>query len=221
MRPLLAALCLVCLWTAPLRAETLASIHELAQHPRIQKYIYDKTAYGELYKLGKEQDKRLGLAQGCSGNTGVTIKGLILLEPIDFPEGAAHPVKGAWQYRYDLTRCGEAKIYNAVAVAQKGGAAPVMRSYFPGNSRANLVLVRDAMVPATAAAAMTAKPDKACRKIDVLDMRVTQEPESTGRKPWQEIWTFSFCGKQGATEITFTPDAEGPGTTFHAKPADR
>lgn len=217
MRKLFLAACLLLLWCAPLRAETLANIHDLAKSPRIRAYVNDRAVFNELFRRGKEQDQRLGLAQGCAGNATVTVKNLILLEPIELPEGATHPSKGAWQYRYLLTRCGESTVYNVVAVAGKNGAPPVYKTYFPGSTMASVQLVRDTMVPAMAAAAGRARPDKDCKKINVLDMRVTENQETAGRTPWTEVWTFNFCGKPGDAEITFTPDADNKGTTFVIK----
>lgn len=218
MRKLLFALCLLCLWCAPLHAETLTDMRDLAQHPRLDAYLKSPAMYKDLYKLGKEQDKQLGLAQNCTGNTRLTLKGLYLLAPIEWPEKSANPTQGAWQYRYDVTRCGETKTYNAIAVAGKKGKAPVIKSSFPGNTQATVVLQRDAMVPAMAAAGMAAQPDKACKKINVLDMRVTKEPDASGSQPWQEVWTYSFCGRIGEADITFTPEPGGKGTRIDAKP---
>ncbi len=220
MRPFLAALLLL-LWCAPLQAETLANVHDLAQAPRINAYIKSAEARAELLRLGQEQDKRLGLARDCRDQAVVNVKGLVLLRPVELPEGAAHPAQGAWQYRYTLERCGQIKIYNAVAVAGKDGAPPVFQPYFPGETLADVALVRDAMVPALAAAALAAKPDKSCRQVDMLDMRVVEGQKGRADAPWKEVWSILFCGRQGDAEISFMPDKDGKGTTFSAKPVGR
>lgn len=218
MRTLFSALCLLLLWCTPLHAETLASVKQLEQAPRIKAYITSRSAQDVLFRLARAQDEKWGLQTACKDQFALHDVRVELLSPVEMPENATAPTKGAWMYHYFLTRCGEDKRYNAVvAINQKTGKL-LFQPYFPGETKANLLLVRQAVPAAvsTASAAVGAAPG--CRQVEIIDMRVTEQPDSAGIKPWKEVWTCLVCGKKSDVELTFTPAPDHKNTAFAVKP---
>lgn len=181
-------------------------------------YVRSKPMLETMYRLGVAEDRKLGLQSSCKSQYQVRPTATLVLSPIEFAEGKSDPVKGVWLSRYQLERCGDAKVYNALFSA-RDGQAPSSRPFFPGATNAGPVLVNDAM-RAAVSTATTAGVPKDCKTAHVYDMRVTQpardvtEQGTTLKGVWDEVWTFSMCGQLVDVPMTFIPDAKGGGTTF-------
>jgi len=140
--------------------------------------------------------------------------------PAEFAPGSADPVKGSWLIRYRLTRCGETKVDNALFTARDGGV-PTVQPSFPGTSLANPILLRDAMRQA-ALLARNFGPDKDCKALAMADMQVSAPPhevtegDKVFKGVWDELWTFSQCGKSVGVSMHFTPSLDGSGIDFQA-----
>jgi len=206
--------------TATAYAETVNSNADLANSKKTVAYIYSRPMVDALYRLAIEQDKKFGLQQNCKSQYGVEPYSIVVLQPIDFPDNKQHPIKGIWNFRYQIHRCGESKFYNALFIASgTGETPPTPRAYFPGTSNASPLLIKDTMVAALVRASSQSGL-KDCKEIDVFDMRVTEdahdvtEEGKTHRGVWNETWTFRLCGKMFDVPITFIPDATGGGTSF-------
>lgn len=187
-----------------------ASGSEARQPSRLTAYLSGKDQIGEMYAIGRQWDKKLGLQQDCKGPYNIQPLSIFLLKPIDFPEGKAHPVSGSWQQRYIFERCGKRMTYNTIFVARNGDK-PEARPHFPGTTNASMQQIGDALKSA-APAALTrlAKLGKSCKEADLIDTRLTHAPhevDKTGR--WEETWTFRGCGHDVEIPITFTPDGKG------------
>ena len=202
-------------------AETVNSISDLSNNKRIEAYIYGRPMQEWLYRLGIEQDKKFGLMQECKSQYRVEPYSISVLEPIDFPDDKQHPVKGIWNFRYHLQRCGESKLYNVIFIASANGETPpTPRPNYPGTTNAGPVLVKDAMMGALTSAMISIKADlNSCKDIGVFDMRVTNPPhdvadgEQTLKGVWNEIWTFKLCGQMVDVGVLFIPTAGG-GTRY-------
>lgn len=204
-------------------AESISSVADILPDTRIAKYLYSAEQINGMYQVGVVWDRKLSLQQECKAQHVVRPKTLALLQRIDFPEDSEHPVEGAWRHRFEFERCGETKVYNAILVAKRG-QKPTVTPYLPGETHASPILVRDAMMAAFVAATATlpAGADvKGCKDIGLVDMAVTQEPqtpsgqEDVGRGVWKERWTFAVCGVSTSSVITFVPDRRG-GASFSA-----
>jgi hypothetical protein len=212
---LLAATCL-----APVaRAEVLNNSAELAGAKRVEAYIYSRANLAELAKQAEAQDEKFGIDIRCKDAAdAITPKSLIVIAPIDLPDGATDPVKGAWLMRYGFVRCGNEKIYNAVFLAQSSNP-PLVQAYYPGAPRAGPPLIKEAMTPALAAAKQRSS-NPACKDYPVFDMRVTEQPHdiveqgATVAGVWREVWTFRPCGVSVEVPIKFVPNAKLGGTDF-------
>lgn len=211
LSPLIAASAVLSLANAALAAEPLDNKAALD-------YVRSKPMLETMYRLGVAEDQKLGLQAGCKSQYQVRPSATLVLSPIAFAQGKADPVKGVWLSRYQLERCGESKVYNALFSA-RDGQAPASRPFFPGSTNAGPVLVNDAM-RAAVSTATTAGVPQGCKNAFVYDMRVTQpardltEQGVTMKGVWDEMWTFSMCGKLVDVPMTFIPDANGGGTTF-------
>lgn len=206
---------------AGVSAESISNISDIRPDTRVAKYLYSQEQINEMYQVGVMWDRKLSLQQDCKTQYVVRPKTLALLKPIDFQDDSEHPMDGVWRHRLELDRCGQTKIYNAIFIAAKG-QKPAVSPYFPGETHASPILVRDAMMASFVAATATLLAGttvKGCKDINLIDMAVTQEPsnptDGVGRDPWKERWTFSVCGNSASSVITFVPDGLG-GTSFSA-----
>lgn len=184
------------------------------QPSRLAAYFHGKEQIGELYAVGRQWDKKLGLQQDCKGPYNIQPLSIFLLEPIDFPEGKPHPVAGSWQHRYIFERCGKSMTYNAVFVA-KNAEKPAAMPHYPGTTNASMQQIAAALNTATPAALLRlSKRAKDCKAADLIDTRLTRPPREAKEagKPaahWEEVWTFRGCGHDVKLPITFTPDGKG------------
>lgn len=198
-----------------------ASGGESRQPSRLTAYLNGKDQIGEMYAIGRQWDKKLGLQQDCKGPYNIQPLSIFLLKPIDFPEGKPHPVSGSWQQRYVFERCGKRMTYNTVFVARNGDK-PEARPHYPGTTNASMQQIADALKIATPAAlARLAKRAKDCKDANLIDTRLTHPPREpkTADKPtghWEEAWTFRGCGHDVELPIIFTPDGKG-GTYYSIK----
>lgn len=97
----------------------------------------------------------------------------------------------------------------------------------PGESLANPTLMRDASASVALAAvnaAQRAQPSCDGADIDLASARVVSRsadlsPDSNGAffaGSWQEVWTFSMCGRRVEVPITFTADGQS-GANFEVR----
>lgn len=224
LTPLVAALSVgagafVALTTAS-NAEVVNTIADLANNKKTVAYIYSRPMVEAMYKLAVEQDRKFGLQLDCKSEYKVEPFSISVLSPIDFPDDKQHPIKGIWNFRYQLQRCGESKFYNTLFIANSGGdTPPTPRAYYPGKSNAGPILIKDAMLSAVPSGLIQSGL-KDCKDMDVFDMRVTEASHDvvdggkTLKGVWGEAWTFRMCGQMVDVPITFIPDATGGGTSF-------
>jgi hypothetical protein len=197
-------------------AEVLGNVSELKPGTRMFAYLFSPERMSDLHGVGRHWDQKLGLQQDCRGRIGVKPLDLTLVKPIDLPEGGAHPVQGAWTYRFAYDRCGETKIYNAILLA-KNGERPDVTPFFPGSTKASLKLFADAMPAVQLMAGGKLRKQVGtgnCGELQLFDMRVIKQPDAASNGAWQESWTFRRCGKTVDIDVTFTPDGKGNTTYF-------
>jgi hypothetical protein len=197
---------------------------DFAHSPRTVAYIESPAMSRTLYGMSQSQDQKFGQASSCPPEQSqLKPLSIFLLSPVSFPANSANPTSGGWQVRYQIDRCGSARVYNAVFIAKVDGAAPDAIAYFPGTSLAGMRLTKDAMVSAVQNAIATSG-QSACKNINVADMALTQPPHNVTEGTqvhngvWNENWTFLLCGQRVNVGMTFIPDASGGGTSFVAGP---
>ena len=205
------------------QAETVNVTSDLLQSPKTAAYMHARPMMENMYRLGVAQDRKFGLQPECKTQYQVKPVSISVLAPIEFPDDKPHPTKGAWNFRYQFERCGEAKVYNAIHLAADNGQPPAVRPFYPGTSNANPVLIKDAL-PAALMGAMIRSGLKDCREIDLFDMKVSAPPHdvSEGGKTlkdvWTEDWTFRLCGQLVEVPMVFTPNPTTGGTNFSTGP---
>lgn len=207
-------------------AETVNETADLLNNRKTAAYIHSEPMFKIMHRLGIEQDKKYGLQQDCKTPYQVKPFSTSVFVPIEFPDDKSNPVKGIWQLRYQLERCGESKFYNALFIANPNGEAPAPRAYYPGSTNAGPVLIKDAMMGAlTSAIVQSGTASRECKDIDVFDMKVTEpshdvaEGDKTLKNVWKEKWTFRLCGQMVDSEMTFIPSPNG-GTRYVVGPAN-
>jgi hypothetical protein len=101
----------------PAKAETVNTIADLQNNKKTAAYVNSRTMYETMFRLGVEQDRKFGLYPNCKSQYLVKPFSVAVFSPIDFPDDKRHPIKGVWQFRYQLERCGDSKFYNALFIA--------------------------------------------------------------------------------------------------------
>jgi hypothetical protein len=215
---------LIAISSISLRAEIVNSTKDLKQGTRIFSYLVSQDQMRELYNVGVGWDRRLGSQLDCKSQYHVKTISLIVVAPINLSENSPHPSQGSWIHRFELERCGETKIYNAIFTS-KDGERPQVRPLVPGTSTASLQLISDSMRSAVATASRIIAKEKRtndCKELLLADMAVTEKPHDVvqdGKKftgVWLERWSFLACGQPAEVFMEFIPDGEG-GATYVAK----
>ena len=204
---------------SPVMANPINNTDELINNKRALSYIHSRPLLQKMFELGRIQDRKFGLQINCSSGSNVEPIDLIILSPIEFPADKDNPIKGSWKSRYKLKRCDEVKTYNVIFMAKPNGDAPDATIFYPGTTEANMLLVKDTM-PSAIAFALLRAGQRDCKDISVFDMKVTHPQHDVVDKGkvikgiWKELWTIRICGKPIDVGITFTPNQDGPGTSF-------
>lgn len=198
----------------PFSDEIVNTSADLRNNKRTFAYLSSSTSLATLYRLGVEQDRKL-VQLDCEPQYEIKTSTMIgyVLDPIVFPKDKLNPTRGMWKIRYQLERCGESKIYNALFTANSNGEAPTASADFPGSTNANRVQVKNAMknnIPLM----LILSGLKDCKDVDVFDMRVTTPAHDLVpgkiKGVWNEIWTLKACGQMIDVAMTFIPYPTNP-----------
>jgi len=207
-----------CASVSTANAETAVLGTGIARDSRIFKYVLSEPQKQVMLLAGRRQDAALKIVSDCEGRTRLRPQQVLLLKTIELPDDRADPISGSWQVRYNLTRCGETKLYNVVMEADANGGAPRLIAEFPGNSLASLQLTRDAITGVLAAAKARSA---SCQQAVVADMEVDEAPhrvvenDKVYENVWTETWTIALCGRLVDASMRFVPTPGDGGTDWH------
>ena len=196
--------------TLPAAAEMLSDGRALNPASPLARYLFSQDFLREMYEAAVKMDRALSIT--CNDQYTIQSVDLIVVTPIDFPEGATHAASGEWVQRYDAVRCGTSKRFNMIFAAQPDGTTR-SRMLLPGNTMASLRLMVDT-IPMVSVVGAT-ELGKDCRDMMVADTAVAQGPHAvtedgkTTEGVWIENWTVQGCGKEMVARVTFTPDGKG------------
>jgi hypothetical protein len=196
-------------------AETLVDGRAFNPSSAIGKYLFSDDFYKGMLAFAHQSDRALGVA--CDERYEIKPLSIVVIKPVELPDGATQATAGVWSYRYDAVRCGSSKRYNLAMIVQSG-AAPRPAPLLPGNTIASAQLAADAMKAVIVKASFSLNK---CDEARIFDTAVTanQQTVTEGDKTyygvWKENWTFKGCGNQVVVPITFIPDGKG-GTSFVA-----
>lgn len=220
-RKLLLCLLLVAAYCSGVCAETLNNLGDLEKGTRMTSYLFSKMTEAVLLETSKFWEKKLNQQQECNESS-VRFFSFMLHKTIDYPQDKPHPVSGAWQHRFTVTRCGVTKIYNTIFIANNG-VSPKVIPFYPGTSSASLQLLVDARLSGEILASVKMRQQgmqEGCTKdIELIDTRLIKPPHDvtennqTIKGVWHEEWTFRGCDFTATVTAIFIPDGRG-GTTF-------
>jgi hypothetical protein len=127
------------------------------------------------------------------------------------PPGAATDITAIEHLQ--VAGCGRTDHINFIVYRQTAGGWATSRM-LDGDSIASPQLQHDALQIAEGAySAATQCPADGSLRLGAVSM--AQRPNGQG-SIWQEVWPATLCGKSVALQMTFTPDASGPGTSISA-----
>ena len=137
-----------------------------------------------------------------------------IYKPLVF-DGSGHPMDGAWKQSVAQKGCGQDRVLNVVFWLDPNTHAVNGRPLFPGTTRSDPTLQKDAMPFAGMAARW---PEKDCKTGYVETTEFLAETgtlvEGAKGKPWDELWTLTSCTKVAKVTLHFVPDSTG--TTIHS-----
>jgi hypothetical protein len=135
-----------------------------------------------------------------------------LYKPMAF-DNSGHPTQGAWKQSVAEKGCGQDRLLNVFFWLDPNTNSLRAMPLFPGTTRADPTLQKDAMPHAALAAQW---PEKNC-KIGYMEntefLTENGEPLDGKGKPWDELWTLASCTKKAKVTLHFIPDKTG--TTVH------
>lgn len=183
-------------------------------------YADDKANFSKMVSDPVEQRQVLNIAKQsgvvvnnpCPSATFSILNQFALFKPMAFDD-SGRPIQGAWKQSVAEKGCGKDRLLNVFFWLDNSNSVKAM-PLFPGTTRANAILQKDAMPHAAMAAQW---PEKNCKNGYMEDtefLKETGEPlEGAAGKPWDEIWTLTSCTKKARVTMHFTPDKTG--TNIH------
>jgi hypothetical protein len=138
----------------------------------------------------------------CPGDPQVT-----LAEVVPYP---VKPGAVSWIESYVVACAPRAKRNFLLLLDGEQGRIAEM---LPGGTITDPVLQRDASHGAKSVV-KTLRP-QGCDHTTLTDTRLTSPPDGAGT-PWVERWTYDQCAVKAEVDMTFTPSANGGGTTWNA-----
>jgi hypothetical protein len=143
----------------------------------------------------------------------------VIYDPLQF-DSSSKITAGAWKQSVSETGCGQTRLLNVVLLIDPHTHGLKAFPLFPGSTRADPALQKDALLYAIIAA--TLPENNNCKNMYVVDtefLHMAGEPlEGSKGPPWDELWTLSLCGKKAEVTMHFIPDKTG--TTIHTSPKE-
>ncbi|WP_432696583.1 hypothetical protein ACQUQP_18910 [Marinobacterium sp. YM272] len=197
-----------------------------ADDAALENYLRSKHYMDRLFKLGLYWDRTVLKRQTqCEQQYEVEPTTFMLMDPPLFEPGNPVPMRGIWQQRFRLSRCGETVTYNAIAVAKQGNVE--LQPQVPGESRAGPSLIKDLYEQAVAVeSSHLAASQGECKKVLVTDTWVSLPPAErliAGKKVqnvWEEVWTMDRCGADFRMSFCFKPSAQQGGVDWAPRNCD-
>lgn len=180
----------------------------------------DKANFSRMVSDPVEQQQVLNVAKQsgvvvnspCPSATFSILNQFALFRPMAFDD-SGRPIQGARKQSVTEKGCGKDRLLNVFFWLDNDNPVKAI-PLFPGTTRANPILQKDAMSHAAMAAQW---PEKNCKNGYMENtefLKETGEPlEGTTGKPWDEIWTLTSCTKKARVTMHFIPDKTG--TTIH------
>jgi hypothetical protein len=175
------------------------------------KMIADANEQKVVLNVAKQSGVVLG--NPCPSASFTILNQFVSYRPMAF-DSSGRPTEGAWKQSVAEKGCGQDRLLN-VFLSIGPNAIPAAMPLFPGTTRADPVLQKDAMPFASAAARW---PEQNCRAGFMENtefLKETGEPLAGAKgKPWDELWTLTTCTKKALVTLHFIPDKTG--TTINA-----
>jgi hypothetical protein len=180
----------------------------------------DKANFSKMVSDPIEQKQVLNVAKNsgvvvndpCPSANFSILNQFAIYKPLAF-DGSGRPMEGAWKQSVAEKGCGQDRLLNVFFWLDANSSVRVM-PLFPGTTRADPQLQKDAMPHAAIAAQWPEKDCKTGYMENTEFIRETGEPlEGAKGKPWDELWTLASCAKKAKVTLHFIPDKTG--TTIH------
>jgi hypothetical protein len=181
----------------------------------------DKADFSKMVSDPIEQQQVLNVAKQsgvvvnnpCPSANFSILNQFALFKPIAF-DNSGRPTQRAWKQSVAEKGCGQDRLLNVFVWLDPNANSVRAMPLFPGTTRADPILQKDAMPHAAMAGQW---PEKNCKTGYVENtefLRETGEPlEGAKGKPWDELWTLASCTKKAKVTLHFIPDKTG--TTIH------
>ena len=133
-------------------------------------------------------------------------KTLVLASPPPSFNSTGALTRGLVRQRFNALDCpGRSPEFNVWIFAPGGGAPVRTVAGFPGTTRADPLLLKDATPIALMIAGRLAP---GCPGLAVSDTHLPATAPADLTAPWSEQWLVTGCGKRVALTVNFVPDAQ-------------
>jgi hypothetical protein len=198
-RPYFAAVLAACLMSVgPVSADDKADFSKMVSDPVEQQQV-----------LNVAKQSGVVVNNPCPSANFSILNQFVFYKPMVF-DNSGRPTQGAWKQSVAQKGCGQNRLLNVIFWLDPGTSSVKAMPLFPGTTRADPILQKDAMPHAAMAAQWPEKNCKAGYMENTEFLRETGEPlEGAKGKPWDELWTLASCTKKAKVTLHFTPDKTG------------
>lgn len=191
-------------WTDPHNGGATAQNLTMAARAFIARPEQDASMQSAL----RAKAAQLGLS--CPGNVFQPRDTTLLPAPTPRFDAGGTMRQGLIRQRFAALGCpGPASILNVWVFAAGDGLPVKIVAGYPGTTRADPQLMRDATPVVLAIAARLAP---GCQSLAVIDTHLVAPAPADGATPWTENWLVGGCGKRIALTVRFFPDPARRGT---------
>lgn len=184
-------------------ADEQANFLKLIQEPSEQQLV-----------LNAAKQSPVVLKNPCASAKFTLVNQFAIYKPLAF-DSSDNISDGAWQQTVSESGCGQNRLLKVLLFLDAHSNGLKARPLYPGSTRANPILQKDALIHAVMAAGGLQEDYKNAYVADTEFLNETGHPlEGVSDKPWNELWTLNIAGKKAQVIMHFIPD--GTGTAIHA-----
>jgi hypothetical protein len=186
-----------------------------------QVFADDKANFSKMVSDPDEQKQVLSVAKQsgvvvnnpCPSANFSILDQFVFVQPMVF-DSSGRLTQGAWKQSVAEKGCGQNRLLNVLFWRDPNVNSMRAMPLFPGTTRADPILQKDAMPHAAMAAQW---PEKDCKSGYMENTEFLKEAgeqlEGARGKPWDELWTLASCTRKARVTLHFIPDKTG--TTIH------
>ncbi len=171
------------------------------------KMVSDPNQQKQVLNVAKQSG--VVVSNPCPPANFTILNQFVLVRPMAF-DNSGRPTGGAWKQSVAEKGCGRDRLLNVFFWLDPNANTVRAMPLFPGTTRADPALQKDAMPHAGRAAQWPENNCKTGYMENTEFLRETGEAlEGARGKPWDELWTLTSCTRKAKVTLHFIPDKTG------------